>query len=301
MAVPPDSAPTYPSYSPRPEIRFDAISEAWKVFQPNMGAWIVAELIFIICMGIAYAIAIALMFATAAIFTAIASKVPIGILAFPIMMFIPATIILIAMNTMLGGMYRMAIGSLRGEAIGPNYLFSVTDVLPQLVIGAVLSGIIIEIGMMFCYIPGFIAAGLLMFTVPLIVDRRMNGIDAMKLSFETLKPQLAMATLFIVVAAIVGYIGIVACFIGIFFTLPLFFISVAINYRNFFMEPGPGPYAPPPPSMATDVSAAAPTTTETVVPAPPAPAATDVPPVPPTPAVPETPPPPPPDTPELDA
>ncbi len=265
MAVPPGSTPPLHSNSARPQIRFDAIGEAWRVFQPNMSTWIVTELIFFVVVALCGFVGWLLFLATAVLFASIAERMPISILAIPITFFIPFTVILAAEYAMLGGMYRMAIRQLRGEMVKPGDIFDIKDVLGQLMIGSLLTALATSIGAVFCGLPGLILAGLLMFTMPLVVDKRMNGIDAMKLSFNTLKSEIVMAVLFFIVCVFIGQIGSVACGIGVLFTLPLFFLSIAITYREFFPDTSagvPGPYVPPPtsppPAAAEPVASAAP-------------------------------------------
>src|SRR5205085_2723588 len=152
--------------------------------------------------------------------------------------FVPVVVVMVAAFTMLGGMFRMAIRQLQGESIQATDIFKVQDVIGPLIIGSLLMVVAIYIGMIFCILPGLILAGLLMFTIPIIVDKRLAPVDAVKLSFETLKPDLVMATLFYIVVTIVGQIGGAACVIGALFTYPLFFLSIAILYRDFFMSAG---------------------------------------------------------------
>jgi uncharacterized membrane protein len=276
-----------PAYSPRPQLRFDAIGEAWRLFQQQMSTWIVAEIVFMIGIALAYLVAILLFGLTATIFSGISKAIPIAVLAIPLSFFVPITVIVVGVQLGLAGMYRMAIKQMQGEQIAVGDLFSVTDVIGPLLVGSLLSALAISIGNIFCGIPGLIAAGLLMFTIPLIVDKRMQGIDAMKLSFETLKPDLVMATLFYVVVAVVGEIGMVGCGIGILFTLPLFFLSIAIAYRDFFIGPSisTSPYAPPPTAAAGEPPPPPPPAPEPVAESAPAPPSTT-----PETEVPETPP-----------
>ena len=92
-----------------------------------------------------------------------------------------------------------------------------------------------------------------MFTIPLIVDKRMGATEAMTLSWNTLKGEAVMATVFYFVIALVAGCGFALCGIGALFTAPLFPLAVALTYRNYFMGPGnpvdapvTGSYPPPP-------------------------------------------------------
>jgi uncharacterized membrane protein len=86
-----------------------------------------------------------------------------------------------------------------------------------------------------------------MFTSLLIVDRGMDGIAAMRESWVALKGQWAMAGVFVVVVGIVAAIGIIGCGVGVLFTLPIAFRSVALLYRDFYPEGAApvDPFAPP--------------------------------------------------------
>ena len=94
-------------------------------------------------------------------------------------------------------------------------------------------------------LPGFVVYGLLMLTLPLIIDRNMGVIEAMNESWNTLKNDWLNATVFHFVIFVIGYIGIVACGIGLLFTLPLYFLAVASVYRDFYLgRPVEGPMEP---------------------------------------------------------
>jgi len=135
---------------------------------------------------------------------------------------------------LLGGMYRMAINKLRNNPIAVSDLFNVGDVFPALLLGAFLVGLLCFIGFILCIIPGIIVGGMLMFTIPLIVDRRLGAIEAISQSWNALKGDLLNATLFYFVVTLIAAAGILACGVGILVTFPLFVLSIALAYRDFF-------------------------------------------------------------------
>jgi hypothetical protein len=232
----PGDGPVYTSgYAPRPQIRFDVIGEAWRLFQAQMSTWIMAELIFIVGIAVAYVVAFVLFIATAAAIGAIAKAIPFAPVALLLTFFIPIILIVTTMQVLFAGLYNMALKQLRGETIAVGDMFAMTDRLGPVILGSLLYGLAVSVGAIFCYLPGLILGALLMFTIPLIVDRRMDPIEAMKLSFETLKGDVVMATLFFLVCMFVGQIGGIACGIGALFTYPLFFLSIALAYRDFFL------------------------------------------------------------------
>ncbi len=234
-------------YAPRPRIRFEVIGEAWQLFQQQMGTWILASLISMAVMACVIGPFYIFIFA-AAFATARAGHQPGAFAAGPIPSLLFDVIIMFVVNFLLGGMYRMALKQIRGEPISAGDIFSAVDVIGNLAAAAFLIPIATWFGIFGCCIGIFVVAGLLMFTIPLVVDRRVNAVEAMGASWNALKGEWAMAAVFYFVISIVGSIGWVGCCVGILFTYPLIPLSIGLLYRDFFMAPGdPGPYVPPPP------------------------------------------------------
>lgn len=232
--------PGYPGpYGPRPpEVNFDVIGEAWKLFQQQMGTWIAAVLIVgIITGGISFTLGLA-----------------IGISAPPSTRS-PDSISDVLNGTRLGGelvirlvtgllsmifsagLFRMAIRQVRGQQISVGDMFSVVDVLGSVIGTAILVGIFAFLGLMCCILPIFVVYGTTMFAMPLVVDARLGPVDAISRSWETLKPQWLMAAIFYFVVSLLASLGILLCCVGILFTAPLMPLSIAVLYRDFFIGP----------------------------------------------------------------
>jgi uncharacterized membrane protein len=80
----------------------------------------------------------------------------------------------------------------------------------------------------------------------LIVDKRMNFWSVMQLSRKMVSKSWWMTFLFVLVAGIISGAGIIACFIGLIVTVPLYFAMKAYfyddNFRDF--QPSPGTARP---------------------------------------------------------
>ncbi len=292
--------PTSPGYSPRPQIRFDVIGEAWRLFQQQMGTWIVAVLVVVVCY-----VAVAIVFGVLGAGMSIGAgqlgpRGAAGAAAFQgtagALRMLQSAINLIIQYFFMGGLVRMALRQIRGEPIAVGDIFTVTDVIGPLAVAAILVTLAQYVAICALCIGFFIVGGLLMFTVPLVVDRRMSAVEAMGESWNALKGDIIMATLFFFVVQIVfPIVGACACCIGYLFLFPLVPLSTALLYRDFFLggmqpaspyapPPPPGYAPPPPPTMgytppayppqATDLTGGQPQT------APPPPAQTDIPPLP---------------------
>ena len=134
----------------------------------------------------------------------------------------------------LGGLIRMASRQVGGRAPRLADLFSVFDVGFEFLLAATLYGAATFVASMLCVIPGVIVSGLLMFTIPLVVVARQPATVAMGQSWRALLPQCLTATLFHFVLVLLSGSGFLLCGVGILFTGPLYSLSIAILYHEFF-------------------------------------------------------------------
>ncbi|MGQ9542262.1 MAG: hypothetical protein ACUVTY_14400 [Armatimonadota bacterium] len=132
-----------------------------------------------------------------------------------------------------GAVMNAAIKQVRGQGLQLGGVREVTQVLGNLIVVALLQTVIVAIGLALCILPGIVAIALLMFSVPLVVDQRIGGAQAIRQSFEMLKSQWLMATLFSIVVAILGFVGVLLCGVGLILTLPLYYLSIAVAYNDF--------------------------------------------------------------------
>jgi uncharacterized membrane protein len=87
---------------------------------------------------------------------------------------------------------------------------------------------------------------------PLVADRRMSGLDAVKLSFRAGKANFGGIVGLLLLNALFGFVGLLCCFVGVYFYLPIAFASHAVAYRRIFPETAsPFPSPPPPPGNWT--------------------------------------------------
>jgi hypothetical protein len=128
----------------------------------------------------------------------------------------------------------MALKQVRGGTVAVGDLFSAGDSVGPLIATALLTALVTGIGAMFCYLPGIIAAGLLMLAFLIVLDQRVGAVEAMKRSWNTLKADLWMATAYYFVIALLASLGAYVCGVGMLFSFPLLFLGTALVYRDFF-------------------------------------------------------------------
>jgi hypothetical protein len=88
-----------------------------------------------------------------------------------------------------------------------------------------------------------------MFAYPLVADRKLSGLDAIKLSFRAGKANVGGILGLMLLNMLFGILGVLCCFVGVYFYLPIAFASQAVAFRRVFPETSqPFPVPPPPPA-----------------------------------------------------
>lgn len=90
------------------------------------------------------------------------------------------------------------------------------------------------------------------FTYPLIVDRKMQGFDAVKLSFKAAMPNFWRLLGMMMLTALIGIGGILLCYVGMFLVFPISYGAIAVAYEQVFGLHNPNEVVsdlPPPPPV----------------------------------------------------
>jgi hypothetical protein len=127
-------------------------------------------------------------------------------------------------------------------------LYSMIDSRGQINPNAIfpLYGVIFGEGIVIAVILGCIHA-FITFAFPLIVERGMNGWDAVKLSAKAVWANLSGVVGLILGEFVIGFVGYLVCGVGLYFVLPLLFAGVLVAYRKVFPSAGNQNFNPPPP------------------------------------------------------
>jgi len=219
-----------------PEVRFGAIGEAWRMYRRHWTVWSLTALVAIICTAVGEGIAA---IATHAVGAGMFGGLLLGF-GTPGVPLLHGVVGMAVAGFFLGGMIRIAINQVRGRRPHLEDLFSVTDVWFDLCVGSILVGIPLMIGCSLFVLPGLVVAGLTMFVYPLIVDGRLPATGAIIQSYHALKSQWLLATIVHLGIAFVAGLGMILGGIGIIITAPLYALSIAVLYRDLFLNP----YAP---------------------------------------------------------
>lgn len=243
-------------YAPPGKVNFGWISEAFTLFQANIAVWIVAgllSLVPIIFGAIIGAIAGASGAATTGAYAPDASN-PGAALAQrlggglnPGVSLIIRVVAAIYGAWLYGGVYRAAIKQVRGEPISTADLFTGVPTMWSMLGFSVVYGLATGVGFVLCIVPGLLAAGLLFPGYALIADGESFG-NALSRSIDGMKRDMWMAAAFVFVLGLLIAVSAIPCGLGLFVTVPVFYLTGALAYRDMIGMPtgaGGGGYGQP--------------------------------------------------------
>ena len=85
------------------------------------------------------------------------------------------------------------------------------------------------------------------FAYPLIVDRRLSGMNAVKLSIRAGFANFWRLLGLLMLTGLMSFVGVLFCYVGAFFVLPISFGAIATAYEQVFGLGQVEPHLPPPP------------------------------------------------------
>ena len=72
------------------------------------------------------------------------------------------------------------------------------------------------------------------FAYPLIVDRKMQGFDAVKLSFKAAFANFWRLLGMVLLTSLLSILGLLVCYVGMFFVMPIGYAAIAKAYEQVF-------------------------------------------------------------------
>jgi hypothetical protein len=138
------------------------------------------------------------------------------------------------------GLFKYYLKLIRGEGATIGDAFSgFGPSLGQLILLSLVQMVLILIGYALCLVPGIYLAVAWYFSIPLVIDKRMDFWEAMKLSRKLVSKHWFIVFAFFIVYGLLAVSGIVACCIGIFVTMPIGFATLMYAYEDIFSESTP--------------------------------------------------------------
>jgi hypothetical protein len=132
----------------------------------------------------------------------------------------------------LTGVLRAAFKLIRGGAPEAGDVLSGGDLFAPMFIAYAIYAIASGIGVLLCIVPGLAVGLFFNMAFPLIVDRGLSPIDALKESVELVKPEWVNVLLFGLIAVALNFVGALLCGVGLLVTVPLTYIAWAWLYQR---------------------------------------------------------------------
>lgn len=85
------------------------------------------------------------------------------------------------------------------------------------------------------------------FAYPLIVDRRLSGLNAVKLSIRATMANFWRLLGMLLLTGLMTFVGVLFCYVGAFLVMPISFAAIAMAYEQVFGLGEVQPNLPPPP------------------------------------------------------
>ena len=136
---------------------------------------------------------------------------------------------------LFGGMYLYLLKKIRGEKATVETVFSgFSHRFLHLFLGGFATGLLTWLGFICCIIPGIYLAVAWTFTLPLIVDKKLDFWSAMELSRKVVTKHWFHFFFFGIFALLYFFLGALAFGVGLFVTIPLVLASLMYAYEDVF-------------------------------------------------------------------
>lgn len=219
-----------------------AVSYGWAKFQQNMGQMIIASL------AIFAAFAVFTLLYIFAIIPASSSGCEVDssgdldcsdgwpfILTFGIVAFLGVLFFVFA-QVIGAGLIREALGVTEGRAFTTAGVFKFENI-GNVLVTSLLVGAGTFVGYLLCFIPGIIFAFLSMYSLFFVVDKNLSPVDAIKASIDLVKNNVGSAIIWYLVAAVIIFVGELACFVGLLAAIPVVLVGSAFTYKKLSGQP----------------------------------------------------------------
>jgi uncharacterized membrane protein len=138
-------------------------------------------------------------------------------------------------GALIGGLYNYYLKLMRGQPATLGDAFAgFSSALVPLTLAHVVTGLLSSLASLCCLLPGIYLGVAWKFTLPLVIDKRLDFGEAMKLSRKTVTRQWWSVFALVLLAGLLSVSGVIACCIGIFVTVPIGIASILYAYEDIF-------------------------------------------------------------------
>jgi hypothetical protein len=106
------------------------------------------------------------------------------------------------------------------------------DKIGPLIIASIVAQLLIFVGLLLCILPGIYLAIAWSFAIPFVLFYTGDFWQALELSRKVITKNWFGFFALVLVAALLSGLGVILCFVGIFLTLPIFYLSIYAAYED---------------------------------------------------------------------
>jgi uncharacterized membrane protein len=137
----------------------------------------------------------------------------------------------LAVQVLTAGLVKGGFKVADGREFSIGQLFDGWD-KAQVVVAALIIGVLTFIGTFLCYFPALIVGYLTQFTIPFIVDKNMSATDAIRASFRLCVDNLGATILWYLLAIVCFIVGAILCLVGLLVAAPVVLVGLAYTFRR---------------------------------------------------------------------
>ena len=146
---------------------------------------------------------------------------------------------LLLWGPLMGGLCLHFLKKIRGERVRVETAFSgFSNSFLHLVLAGFVTDVLMLLGLACCILPGIYLFIAWFFTLPLVIDKRLDFWPAMRLSRKTISKHWWKFLGFLLVLGVFNLAGVMACCVGFFVTFPISLAALMYAYEDVFHPPG---------------------------------------------------------------
>ncbi len=104
----------------------------------------------------------------------------------------------------------------------------------QLMLAQIVVGLLTGLGIVCCILPGIYLMIAWMFTIPLVIDKKLEFWPAMELGRKVISKHWWSLFGLVIVCGLVNIVGVLALCVGVFVTAPICFAAMMYAYEDIF-------------------------------------------------------------------
>lgn len=144
---------------------------------------------------------------------------------------VPVLLVIMPMYAIFFIMFMSKMNTPRGRGARGAPPVDFSELVPMFALMGVLVLVVLLVSVL--------VGALFMFTYPLIVDRRLGALDAIKTSIRAALGNLGGVLGLVALNVVLGFVGLLFCYVGAFLVLPIGFAAWAVAYRQVFTAQTP--------------------------------------------------------------